>query len=132
MGAAEGIVMRLACLPGPRKLKLWHVPCEATPAGPRLKSPLLIKLHGLKRLRAEFSQEIAPGAHTAHQRKHGLSFSLEANRTQWGDTGVLLVFIHSWEAEACSYPKGNFFYSGSLVSLSQVLSPFTLTVSRAQ
>lgn len=77
-------MLRLVCLPGPRKLKLWHVPCEATPAGPRLKGPLLIKLHGPKRLIAEFSQEIALGAHTAHQRQHGLSFSLEANGTQWG------------------------------------------------
>lgn len=66
LGAAEGITLKLACLTGPRKLKLWHVPCEATPAGPRLKGPLLIKLHGPKRPITESSQEITPAAHIAH------------------------------------------------------------------
>lgn len=61
--------MRLAFLPGPRKLKLWHAPWEVTLDLGSREGPLLIKLHGPKRLLPESSQETRPQELTLHIRE---------------------------------------------------------------
>lgn len=87
LGAAEGIMLRLACLSDPRKLKLWQATCEATLAGLRFKGPSLVKLHGPKRLIPESSQETQPQAVTLCTReKQGLEFQREGQQDPVGDT----------------------------------------------
>ena len=104
-GAAERTMLRLTCLPGLRKWKLGQAPCEATPAGPRLKGPLLIKLHGAERPVPDSSRETHPRcSHCTSERKHGLSSSRRPTGPSGGHLGVLLVFIQSWETEVCSGP----------------------------